>query len=126
MLILLDEKGALSITEIASKLRQSHPTIIEWTRALSDLGLVASRQSSQDRRRNLVSLTVAGEADAKRVAQALAIIAEAYSRMCSEIGDDIFESLLRLGAACAEKSMLQRLREAAMTTKSPMSKRRDT
>lgn len=117
-LLLLEERGPLGITEIASELRQSHPTIIEWTRALTNLRMTSASQSAADRRRNEISLTSAGKKEAALVLRARDILADAYAQLCTEVGSDIFEPLLKLEVACQEKSMLLRLRENAALRRS--------
>ena len=112
-LLLLEQRGPLGITEIASELRQSHPTIIEWSRALSDLRMTSASQGAKDRRRNVISLTATGKKEASLILEAQGILADAYAELCAEVGADIFEPLLRLELACQSQPMLERLRERA-------------
>lgn len=117
-LLLLDERGALGITEIAGALRQSHPTVIEWVRALGGAHLVSASKGVKDRRRNLISPTSDGRAEAERIRRAQDVLARAYAELCTEVGEDIFEPLLRLEAACDARSMVARLRDLTPNTPS--------
>lgn len=114
--LLLDSEGPLSITEMAGRLRQSHPTTIDWTRSLEREGLVQLAADPADRRRSIVSLTDAGREQAKRIWAAQDIFREAYAKLCEEIGADIYPVILRLEEACERQTMLGRLREAERTS----------
>src|SRR4051795_11798751 len=60
MLILLETEGLLGITELAHRLRLSHPMIIKLTDALHAAGLAEARGDAGDQRRRLIALTGAG------------------------------------------------------------------
>jgi DNA-binding MarR family transcriptional regulator len=111
--LLLNAEGPLSIMDIAARLRQSHPTTIEWMKALESNKLVRFAADPSDRRRNIVSLTGAGRKEAKRISAAQDVFRDAYAELCAEIGDDIYSSVLRLEEACDRRTMFSRLRDAS-------------
>lgn len=112
-LMALSAHGTLSITEIAALIRQTHPAVITWARLLSEAGLVVQERDANDGRRTLIRLTARGEAEVERLRQADAIIAAAYRDLMEEADADIFEGLWRIEEACRQKSVQQRLEEAA-------------
>ncbi len=115
ILLLAHEGRPFGVTELASRLRQSHPTIIDWVRELAALKLVTLARGAADKRVNLVSLTEAGRQEAARILAAQAAFEKAYSDLSEEVGGDIFPLLLRLEQACVAKPMASRLREAQET-----------
>lgn len=116
-LLLLQERGPQGVIEIATELRQSHPTIIVWIKELDTLGLIQSRPSNTDGRRNIISLTQAGEEQAAFIRSAQNVLAGAYATLCAEAGTDIFEGVLRLEELCRRQSMAERLREQAIRSR---------
>lgn len=111
-LIALDEKGPLSVTELAELLRQSHPLMITWVRQLTALGFVAAKKDANDGRRTVLRLTRAGEAEIARLRKALQVVARAYSELIEECGSDVVEPLWRIEQACQRESFAGRLRRA--------------
>lgn len=112
-LLLLQERGPQGVVEIATQLRQSHPTIISWIKELERLGLIRSRPSELDGRRTVISLTKAGEVQAELIRAAQNVLASAYVSLCAEAGVDIFDGLLRMEDLCRRRPMIERLREQA-------------
>ena len=85
-LLLLRARGPQSVTQIAQRLRLSHPMIINVTRELEGLDLVVSREDPFDRRRRPVSLTTAGEIQADRIAAVNRMMAAAYGGLFLDAG----------------------------------------
>lgn len=108
-LLLLREQGPQSVTDLAAKLRQSHPLAITWIRQLATLGFVAQATDPGDRRRTLVSLTAAGEAEAERTRSALDLLGRAYEQLLTEAGTDLFDGLWRLDALTEDGQLLSLL-----------------
>lgn len=108
-LLLLRDEGPQSVTDLAAKLRQSHPLAITWIRQLGKLGFIAQHTDPADRRRTLVSLTAAGEEEAERTSAALESLGRAYEQLLSEAGTDLFEGLWRLEAITREGALLRLL-----------------
>jgi DNA-binding MarR family transcriptional regulator len=112
-LTLLAAEGALSVTEIAQRLRLSHPLIIKLVRELEALGLASTAQDPTDGRRRPVSLTAAGRRQARRLAELNALIAEAYRGLFAEAGVDGLSAVERLEQALATRGMASRMRDPA-------------
>lgn len=110
---LLEKHGVLGVTEVASKLRQSHPLVLTWTRQLTELGLVQAAHDPLDGRRTVLSLTEAGRVQAEKNRQADEIVGEAYRLLMHDADAPIFDALWRIEEACREEPLIQRLRDAA-------------
>jgi DNA-binding MarR family transcriptional regulator len=108
-LLLLSEQGPQSVTELSTKLRQSHPLVISWIRQLTDLGLVVRTGDRRDRRRTVVSLSAPGADEAARMAAALDHLAAAYRRLLTDAGMDVFDDLWRLDEITARGELLSLL-----------------
>ena len=108
-LLLLREQGPQSVTDLAAKLRQSHPLAITWIRQLTRLGFVAQSNDAADRRRTLVCLTEAGEAEADRTRIALEQLGRAYQELLDEAGAKLFEGLWRLDEIASDGTLLKLL-----------------
>lgn len=112
-LLALDEKGPLSITELAGLLRQSHPLVITWVRQLKSLGLVTAGSDPNDKRRTVIALTAAGREEAALRRCANRVVAAAYARMFDEEEADMFDALWRVEEACRRQPFAERLRREA-------------
>lgn len=108
-LLVLDDAGPLGITEIAARLRQSHPLVITWVNQLKALDCVESRFDPADGRRTLVHLTRRGRQEVKRLRTALETMERASRELMDQCGDGLFEALWRMEAACRAHPFAQRL-----------------
>lgn len=108
-LLVLDDLGPLGITEIAARLRQSHPLVITWVRQLQALDFVESCSDPDDGRRTLVQLTRQGRQQVKRLRNALKTMERASRELMEKGGEGVFEALWRMEAACREQPFAQRL-----------------
>ena len=112
-LLLLDAAGPLTVTEIATRLRLTHPLIIKLTRELEVLGLVRIDQDVRDGRRRPVSLTVAGRRQAARLAEVNQRLDRVYRQLFAEAGVDGFAAIVEIERALTARSFTQRLAETA-------------
>lgn len=112
-LLLLDSYGPLGVTELAARLRLSHPLLIKLTGSLEAQGLTRTAQDPADGRRRLVALTDAGREQAVRVRRAVEILDRAYAEFMTEIGIDLMEGCARAERACLNLSFDRRLERAA-------------
>jgi DNA-binding MarR family transcriptional regulator len=87
--LLLEELGSLGITEIAERLRLTHPGIIGITDEMRDAGIVAFLKDREDARRRTVTLTPKGRALAARLHATWAALQSAQRRRFSDAGCDI-------------------------------------
>jgi DNA-binding MarR family transcriptional regulator len=119
-LLLLAEEGPLSVTEIATRLRLTHPLIIKLTRELVELGLVRIEQDARDGRRRPVSLTPAGRREAALLADVNRRLAIVYGQIFEKAGVDGFAAIVAIERVLADRDFLQHLAETpAVPTDSP-------
>lgn len=111
-MVLLDRQGPLGVTEVAYKLRQSHPLVLTWVRQLKSLGFVETSHDPSDARRTLLSLTPAGKAQVEKNWAADQVVGEAYRALMEEADAPVFDALWRIEEACREEPLLERLRRA--------------
>ena len=108
-LLLLREEGAQGVTDIAAKLRQSHPLAITWIRQLARLGFVTQSTDPADRRRTLVTLTATGKEEADRTRVVLEQLGRAYLELLEDAGTNLFEELSRLDEITRDGALLRML-----------------
>jgi DNA-binding MarR family transcriptional regulator len=118
-LLLLKQEGVLSVTDIAERIRFTHPLVINLLAELEKRGLTSVTRDANDRRRRLIELTPRGREEADRVEAAAEVIGEAYRTLSAEIGADLLDLVSRVDAACAETSFRDRLRAAANRSSQP-------
>lgn len=110
-LLLLSEKGPTGVTEIAYRLRLSHPLIIKLTGAMAAAGLVRDETDPADQRRRLIALTAEGEAEAARLQAFSDALAGTYEAMFAEAGSDLFAALEAFEGAAERRSIEERIEE---------------
>jgi len=112
-IILLRDEGPLGVTELAARLRLSHPLMIKLVATLEKLGIVEAVPDPGDARRRPVALTATGQAEADRVAAALGAMDRAYARLFADAGIDLLRAVEGIEAALREESFGERLRSIA-------------
>jgi DNA-binding MarR family transcriptional regulator len=110
-LLALDERGNLGVTELATLLRQSHPLIINWIKQLQGRGFVESHADAQDGRRTVVALTAKGDAEVRRLRQALTLMSEASRKLMGKAAPELFDTLWRMEETCRRQPFAEQLRE---------------
>lgn len=95
-MLLLLVQGPHSVTQLADKLRQSHPLMITWLRQLEKLKFIKTAPDPDDSRRTSVTLTPAGRAEAQRMAAGSKQIGRAYAKLLREADADVFDALWRV------------------------------
>jgi DNA-binding MarR family transcriptional regulator len=113
-LLLLRENGPSGITEIAWRLRLSHPLIIKLAAAMAAAGLVRDERDPVDHRRRLIALTEKGLAEAERIDAFSRALERTFAAMFVEAEADLFDALERFEAAAQAWPLADRL-EAALS-----------
>ena len=114
--LLLLEAGPLGVTELAARLRLSHPLMIKLVASLEEGGFVSLVRDSADARRRPATLTPAGRKEVARIKRAIAILDASYAELSSEIGVDLIGVVERVEAVCLRDPFHERLRRAACQT----------
>jgi DNA-binding MarR family transcriptional regulator len=117
--LLLLERGPLGASELATRLRFSHPLMINLLASLERAGFVTLGRDSNDARRRPASLTASGRAEVERVKAAVRILDSAYADLFAEIGADLEAIATRVESACRRETFNQRLRRAAALQPQP-------
>lgn len=115
-LLLLRENGPTAITEIAYRLRLSHPLIIRLAAALAAAGLVRDESDPKDNRRRLIALTDKGLAEAARFDAFLGALGRTFEAMFAEAGADLFAALERFEQVAEKRPIPERLAAAMART----------
>ena len=108
--LLLEQRGPLSITEISAALKLSHPHVITLVRALTAVDYVAAERSPSDSRKRVISLTDAGRRQAGQLQVALARIDRAFASLFGDMDVDLLADIERFEAAIEAKSLAERLK----------------
>jgi DNA-binding MarR family transcriptional regulator len=108
-LLLLRDNGPTGITEIAYRLRLSHPLIIKLAAALAEAGLVRDESDPADSRRRLIALTEKGSAEAARIEHFSAALGRTFAAMFEEAGADLYAALERFEEAAGRRPIAARL-----------------
>jgi DNA-binding MarR family transcriptional regulator len=111
--LLLLESGAMGASELATRIRFSHPLMINLLASLEKAGFVTLERDSRDARRRPASLTAEGLAEVERVKRAVRILDRAYAELFAEVDADLQAIATRVDAACRQDSFGRRLRRAA-------------
>ncbi|MCJ8157301.1 MarR family winged helix-turn-helix transcriptional regulator [Sphingomonas sp. LaA6.9] len=109
--LLLHRDGPMGITEIAQRLRLSHPLIIRMTNKLVDAELATTSSDPNDMRRSVVALTRQGHEQALRLEACNKDIERAISAVFDEIGLDMLAGLTRLESALRTRPISARAAE---------------
>lgn len=111
----LEQRGEVSVTQLAALLRQSHPHALQWVAALEKRGLVARHRDPADARRTMLRLTDEGTATMPAIHHARAVNEQVTRRLLDELGDNLWDRLHRLEILLDEHPHVTRMTEAADT-----------
>jgi DNA-binding MarR family transcriptional regulator/GNAT superfamily N-acetyltransferase len=103
ILFLLRDDGPLGVTDLAARLGQSHPAVVQMSGKLLAAGLVARARHRGDERRRLLTLTRKGRALMARLEPVWRAIRGAVDALAAGAGGDF---LLALGAV--ERGLVER------------------
>lgn len=107
---LLHLHGSQTVMSIAAQTVQSHPLIHKYVGKLIELGLAETQVDDADRRRTLVKLTPAGEAQARKLVAVRQHFVPALEALMREADGEVFEGLWRMEDALSARSMTERIR----------------
>jgi DNA-binding MarR family transcriptional regulator len=88
-LLLLEGHGPLSVTDIAKRLRVTHPGIIQLLREMGEAGMVTLAQDASDGRRRQASLTSTGQNLMPVLRGVWKVLAEVQEELFRAAGCDI-------------------------------------
>lgn len=112
LLLLADAKEA-GVTELAARLRLTHPFMIKVVTRLEDEGLVETRADPKDARRRPVRLTARGQQEVDAIRRAMRALGSAYQELFRETGFDLASAVGATEDACLREPFHRRLERAA-------------
>lgn len=99
MLLMIDERDAIGVVEIAQRLRLSHPLIVRMTQRFEQLGLVKIEVDPDDARRRRLVPTEKGRREAEAIRTFNARLSAMFDALFAEIDSPLVAVLDRLDAA---------------------------
>jgi DNA-binding MarR family transcriptional regulator len=112
-LLALDQKGPLSVTELAAILRQSHQLAQQWVADLRARGLIKAATDPGDARRSVISLTAKGRKEVDKLKRAIEPIEQATREMLEEISEGLYDSLWDIESALRARPFIDRVQVCA-------------
>jgi DNA-binding MarR family transcriptional regulator len=110
LLAALDERGPLTIGDLAATLGVSQPGVTRNVGQLVKQGVVAVARGSEDQRTKVVTLTGAGRAMVDQGKRDLwPLIDSGLADICDDMGGSLLDQLDRLEAALQEKPLFLRV-----------------
>lgn len=106
---MLSEDGEKTITEIASEIGHSQPSVTKITKEMAKAGLVMDNLKSEDKRRNVVGLTEKGKALAERMRVQYADIDIAIDCLIAEANHNLWAAIAEWEYLLEQKSMFKRV-----------------
>lgn len=112
VLFVLYDDGAKNITEIATEIGHSQPSVTKIVKEMAKVGLVKNNLKSKDRRRNLVDLTDKGKSVAEKVIKVqCADIEVAIDGIIAEATHNLWEAIEEWEFLLEKKSLFRRVQE---------------
>ena len=111
-LIMLLAHAHQSVTELAARLGVTHAAVIKTAKLLEDMDLLGRGEDPADARRKPLRLTVAGRAEAERVARYMQRTNQVYASIFAEIGVDLFAAAQAFDAALVREGFAARFDRA--------------
>jgi len=112
VLFVLSESEAKTITEIASEIGHSQPSVTKIIKEMTTAGLVKNNLNSKDKRRNVVGLTQKGKTVSEKIIKIqCADIEVAIDRIISEATYNLWEAIAEWEFLLEQKSLFRRVQE---------------
>lgn len=108
---MLKEQGPAAITELASAIGQSHPAVSQVVKKMAEAGLIEIKQSENDSRVNLASLTEKGWRLHKKMIPQCDDVERAVAEIFEQAGVDLSAALEAIEYQLSQASLLQRVIE---------------
>ncbi|MCV9927881.1 GNAT family N-acetyltransferase [Flavobacterium sp. LS1R49] len=107
----LGHDGEKTITEIATDIGHSQPSVSKIIKEMTKAGLVEENTTAQDKRRTVVTLSPKGVILSKNIAQQCIDVAVAIEGLISEANHNLWEALEEWEFLLEQKSLLRRVNE---------------
>ena len=121
---LLEREGSLPVTEIAARLRLTHPAVIGITDEMLTAGFIRESRDKDDARRRLVSLTPKARRALPELHRLWAALAEAQRERFAQAGCDIVAVLDKVDDGLASRSLVDDVTSRLARSKTRVGKAR--
>jgi DNA-binding MarR family transcriptional regulator len=107
----LSEQGQCAITEIASQIGHSQPSVSKIIQEMTAAGLVDGNLKAKDKRKNMVGLTSEGKALTQKIKELYIDVDAAVEGIIHEATFNLWEAVAEWEFLLAQKSLLRRVQE---------------
>ena len=111
LVMLLKDRGKLSVMEIAKTLNMTHPAVNQISNALEKKGLISSYADQEDKRRRILKLSTKGLKLIDSLSPLWEQIEIAVTDLIYEVRPDFLDILSELEYALERKSIYSRIRD---------------
>ncbi|QQT26108.1 MULTISPECIES: helix-turn-helix domain-containing GNAT family N-acetyltransferase [Sphingobacterium] len=108
---MLAEEGEKTISEIASEIGHSQPSVTKIIREMGTAGLIADNLDSDDKRRNVVGLTEKGKELSEKIRVQCQDVEAAVESVMNEARHDLWAAIEEWEVLLEQKSLLRRVQE---------------
>jgi DNA-binding MarR family transcriptional regulator/GNAT superfamily N-acetyltransferase len=107
----LSERDDVTITEIATEIGHSQPSVSKIIREMAEKGLVIEKKDSADGRRNVVQLSEAGKEIIEKIQSQYDDVNNAIEDISAQANHDLWKAIEEWEFLLEQKSLLQRVKE---------------
>lgn len=119
---ILSEKGEKTVTEVATEIGHSQPSVSKIVREMSRKGLVLEKRASNDHRRNVIKLSKKGIGLTEKIKHQYADVIDAVESISAQTRNDLWKAVEEWEFLLEQKSLLQRVKERRKERESTMVK----
>lgn len=112
--LLIGERGALSVADLAKALSQPHQLVTQRAELLLELGIVERVADPDDARRWTLRFTRKGMEQFRRLKQRLSLAADAFAALFKEIDCDLNAAVDRAAKALEAAPLAERVKATAV------------
>lgn len=119
---ILSQNSGKTITEIATEIGHSQPSVSKIIREMATKGLVLENRASNDGRRNVIKLSKKGLQLTEKIQHQYADVANAVEGISAQTKNDLWKAIEEWEFLLEQKSLLQRVAEKRKERESKMVK----
>jgi GNAT superfamily N-acetyltransferase len=120
ILHLLTVRSALSITEIAAELHQTHSAVHQTARAMEQHQLLLSRRDRRDERRRVLKLSSKGQRLVAQLQPVWKVIRSCAEELIAESGIDLLGALRKMEKSLDSRAYYERISESIPALRGPV------
>lgn len=108
---ILSRKAEKTISEVATEIGHSQPSVSKIIREMSRKGLVLEKRASNDGRRNVIKLSKKGIVLTEKIKDQYTDVINAVERISEQTRNDLWKAIEEWEFLLQQKSLLQRVKE---------------